>query len=440
MTQFSKAINESELNWYRVNLTKRKELDAFRNIIIEKVNAINTDLFGNNAEFVGDEDKTDVDDNKRSFLIPSNSTDVDGYYEAIMNNIKFSCWVKCTEEELNGMLNELNSKQITADASRKSNSGTIRVADENEVNTLRWIITHKPQNLFRVSATPKEAVHATLVVQGGVVLAGKLVKMRGKVETDKFYFNVIDTTLFMIVSKGTANESGDFRQEYKDAKKAKGYDEINSERHWMVLRASRGSEQTLENRLTRWMKYKEEQSNGEELGIQFETYLPIFWKEVKKGSSQATEQRKALFCPGYLFIRTSINDLLKLETDKTWDGGYISRLLVRESRKIDITNKAMTISDRSMDDFKFIVNSNLTNITLEADDFIDKEYVRYFNKESALHQKIGQIMHKGDKLFITFCNLDGLMSYFKGTEVNSSEIRKLTKKELIEAGLQKSRK
>ena len=148
MAQDSKAPYNSGLNWFRVNLTKRKELAAFRNIIIDKI----TDF--NKKEDADCDEDTDVDCIRRRYLFPSNSSNVNGYYESIMSNIKFSCWVKCAENELLEILDDLNSSQITADASRKSNSGVIRVVSENEVNTLGWIINNVPQNLFRANTIP----------------------------------------------------------------------------------------------------------------------------------------------------------------------------------------------------------------------------------------------------------------------------------------------
>ncbi|MEE0085523.1 MAG: hypothetical protein UE068_14965, partial [Paludibacteraceae bacterium] len=182
MAQDSKAPYNSGLNWFRVNLTKRKELAAFRNIIIDKI----TDF--NQKEDADCDEDTDVDCIRRRYLFPSNSSNVNGYYESIMSNIKFSCWVKCAENELLEILDDLNSSQITADASRKSNSGVIRVVSENEVNTLGWIINNVPQNLFRANTIPTETKPATLCVPGGVVIEGELSKMRGNVNTDKFFF------------------------------------------------------------------------------------------------------------------------------------------------------------------------------------------------------------------------------------------------------------
>ncbi|MEE1062580.1 MAG: hypothetical protein UH071_02850, partial [Paludibacteraceae bacterium] len=306
MAQISKALNNSELNWFRINLTKRKELDAFRNIIIDKVNDYNQ------KEDADCDEETDVDCIKRRYLFPSNTSNVNGYYESIMSNIKFSCWVRCTEDELLEMLDELNGKQITADASRKSNSGVIRVVNENDVNTLGWIINHAPQNLFRANAMPTETKHATLSVPGGVILEGELSKMRGNVNTDKFFFSVLGTDLFMVINKGDAEEVVDISQEIENAKRANDNDKANKARQWMVLRVTRGSEQSLEKKIELW-----KENNDSDVCV--ETYLPTYIKDIKR-CGNIIGQRKALFCPGYLFIHTSIADILRIESDKHWDG------------------------------------------------------------------------------------------------------------------------
>ena len=48
--------------------------------------------------------------------------------------------------------------------------------------------------------------------------------------------------------------------------------------------------------------------------VKFETYLPTFVKEVKRGNKKIGE-RKALFCPGYLFVNTSITELTDIENE-----------------------------------------------------------------------------------------------------------------------------
>lgn len=419
MTQISKALNNSELNWFRINLTKRKELDAFRNIIIDKVNDYNQ------KEDADSDEETDVDCIKRRYLFPSNSNNVNGYYESIMSSIKFSCWVKCTEEELLKMLDELNDNQITADASRKSNSGVIRVVNENEVNTLGWIINHAPQNLFRANTIPTEAKHATLSVPGGVILEGELSKMRGNVNTDKFFFSVLGTDLFMVINKGDADEAVDISQEIENAKRANNIDKANNSRQWMVLRITRGSEQSLEKKIEFWKE-------NNESDVCIETYLPTYIKDIKR-CGNIIGQRKALFCPGYLFIHTSISELLRLESDKFWDGPSISRFLVRQSmRKNNNESQALKISDAEMADFKFAVNSNLTNVALDAEDYIDNELVRYYNPDSPFNQKIGRVLHKKDGLYLSFLPLGGIMNFTKAIKIESSQIRKLSNKELAE--------
>ncbi|MBP5705385.1 MAG: hypothetical protein J6X12_11935 [Paludibacteraceae bacterium] len=419
MAQISKALNNSELNWFRINLTKRKELDAFRNIIIDKVNKYNQ------KEDAESDEETDVDCIKRRYLFPSNTSNINGYYESIMSNIKFSCWVKCTEDELLEMLDELNDNQITADASRKSNSGVIRVVNETDVNTLNWIIKHAPQNLFRANTIPAETKHATLSVPGGVILEGELSKMRGNVNTDKFFFSVLGTDLFMVINKGDAEEVVDISQEIENAKKASDIDKANNSRQWMVLRVSRGSEQSLEKKIELWKK-------NNDSGVCVETYLPTYIKDIKR-CGNIIGQRKALFCPGYLFIHTSIADILRIESDKLWDGSFISRLLVRQSmRKNNNESQALKISDAEMADFKFAVNSNLTNIALDAEDYVDNELVRYYNPGSPFNQKIGRVLHKGETLYLSFLPLGGIMNFTKAIKIESSQIRKLSNKELAE--------
>ena len=419
MAQISKALYNSGLNWFRINLTKRKELDAFRNIIIDKINDYNK------KDDADCDEETDVDCTKRRYLFPSNTSNVNGYYESIMSNIKFSCWVKCAEDELAEMLDVLNGQQITADASRKSNSGTIRVIDENEVNTLGWIINHAPQNLFRANSIPSETKPATLAVPGGVILDGELSKMRGNVNTDKFFFSVLGTNLFMVINKGDADEIVDLSQEIENAKKANDNDKANKARQWMVLRVSRGSEQSLEKRLELW-------KDQNESDVCFESYLPTYMKDITR-CGNIIGQRKALFCPGYLFIHTSISELLRIESDKLWDGPLISRFLVRQSmRKNNNDSQALKISDAEMADFKFAVNSNLTNIALEAEDYVDNELVRYYNPNSPFNQKIGRVLHKKDSLYLSFLPLGGIMNFTKAIKIESSQIRKLSNKELAE--------
>ena len=419
MAQISKALNNSELNWFRINLTKRKELDAFRNIIIDKVNDYNQ------KEDADCDEETDVDCIKRRYLFPSNTSNVNGYYESIMSNIKFSCWVRCTEDELLEMLDELNDKQITADASRKSNSGVIRVVNENDVNTLGWIINHAPQNLFRANAMPTETKHATLSVPGGVILEGELSKMRGNVNTDKFFFSVLGTDLFMVINKGDAEEVVDISQEIENAKRANDNDKANKARQWMVLRVTRGSEQSLEKKIELW-----KENNDSDVCV--ETYLPTYIKDIKR-CGNIIGQRKALFCPGYLFIHTSIADILRIESDKHWDGSFISRLLVRQSmRNNNNESQALKISDAEMADFKFAVNSNLTNVVLDAEDYVDNELVRYYNPGSPFNQKIGRVLHKGETLYLSFLPLGGIMNFTKAIKIESSQIRKLSNKELTE--------
>ncbi len=421
MTQSPKAM-DSGLCWFRLNLTKRKELAAFRNTVIEKINDINKGI-------VNLED--DSDDNvlqSRHYIFPSNDNNIDGYYDSIMSNIKFSCWVKCTEEELLDILGKLNAHNVVADASRKSNSGVIRVMDENEINTLKWIINTTPANLYRANCIPKDAIPARLPVQGGVIIDGHLTKMRGKVETDKFFFNVLDNTLFVVINKGTAEEVVDLSQEIENAKKANISNKTNNERHWMVLRVSRGQELTLEEKIVNWKEdVKEELSEG----FQFETFLPTYMKEIKR-NDRIIGQRKSLLCPGYIFIHTSIIELLFLETHKSWDGSFISRLLVRQSmRKDGYSSKALIISEREMNDFKFAVNSNLTNIELESDDYVDNELVKYYKPGDPFNQKIGRILHKGNDLYLTFLPIGG-MKVTNGFRIESSQIRKLTSKEKAE--------
>lgn len=434
MAQFSKANNVSDLNWFRLNLTKRKGLEAFRKIIIEKVNEFNKDIDDI------DDDDCEFDRQRRRYLFPSNCSNINGYYESIMSTIKFSCWVRCTQDELEETIKLLNDNNIVADASRKSNSGTIRIADENEVNTLRWIIENTPDNLYRVNAISCETKPATLVVQDDVVLMGKLCKMHGKVETDKFYFSVMGTTLFMVISKGLANEIGDLSKDLEDAKKAIAKKKINNDRNWMVLRTSHGLEQSLNEKLNRW-KEEKIKSLGEDQkdSVKFETYLPTFVKEVKRGNKKIGD-RKALFCPGYLFVNTSITELTDIENElkKSWDNIYITPLLVRETmRKKDYNGKPLIIADNRMRDFQFVVSSNLNNVALEADDYIENEYVKYIGPINAFYHKIGRVLHKAnsDELELIFDNLDGLMRYAKGMKIKSSEIRKLTAKELAEAGI-----
>lgn len=427
MTEFSKAIIESELSWFRINLTKRRELDAFRNTIIAKVNAINEVLVTND----NCDDDAYVEYNKRSYLFPSSVSDVDGYYESIMNSIKFSCWVKCTEEELKEILNELNENEVSSDASRKSNSGVIRVVDDSEVGTLRWIINYTPQNLYRANVSTYDTKPATLNLPGGTVLSGELGKMRGKVDTDKFFFTLLGEKYFVIINKGVANETVDLTQEIERAKKVKNKEKINNERHWMVLRVSRGSEIKLMQKIESW---KEDRKDREEDDIFFETYLPMFVKDVKR-NDKIIGQRKALYCPGYLFINTSILDLINLECDKMWDGTPISRFLVRQSmRKSSEVSRALTISDADMTNFMFAADSNLGNVTLDADDYVDDEYVRYFHPGKPFNQCVGKVLHKGDKLYLTFLPI-GLMTVTQAIQIDSSEIRKLSNKEKAELKL-----
>ncbi len=427
MAQLSEAENNNIIKWYRINLTKRKELTAFRNIVTRIIEDLNK-----NEITSDDEETVYADCYKRQYLFPSNSSNVAGYYETIMTNIRLSCWVRCTENELLEILKELNDKNITSDASRKSNSGTIRVTDDSEINTLRWIINQMPQNLVRVNDIPEGTSKALLPVPGGVLLEGDLSKKRGKVDTDKFYFSVLGINLLMIVSKGDAEIVGDLAKEIEEIKKANANDKENKAVHWMALRATRGSEQTLEDRINRW-------KSNDESSVYIETYLPFYLAEVKKGS-KSTVQRKALYCPGYLFIRTSITDLLKIETDKYWDGAAISRYLVRQSMrrkkghagKMDKeAQQALKISDKEMESFKFAVDSNLSNVPLDAEDYLDNELVKYYNPGNAFHQMLGHVLHKSDGLYLAFV-FSGIMKNAKAIKIESSQIRKLSNKELAE--------
>ncbi|MEE1062838.1 MAG: hypothetical protein UH071_04155, partial [Paludibacteraceae bacterium] len=110
-----------------------------------------------------------------------------------------------------------------------------------------------------------------------------------------------------------------------------------------------------------------------------------------------------------------------------------SRLLVRQSmRKNNNESQALKISDAEMADFKFAVNSNLTNVVLDAEDYVDNELVRYYNPGSPFNQKIGRVLHKGETLYLSFLPLGGIMNFTKAIKIESSQIRKLSNKELTE--------
>ena len=105
-------------------------------------------------------------------------------------------------------------------------------------------------------------------------------------------------------------------------------------------------------------------------------------------------------------------------------------------RKNNNESQALRISDAEMADFKFAVNSNLTNIVLDAEDYVDNELVRYYNPNSPFNQKIGRVLHKGDCLYLSFLPLGGIMNFTKAIKIESSQIRKLSSKELAELNRQ----
>lgn len=417
MTLISKAQKESELSWYRINLTKRKELEPFRKTIIHCIDEINE------AEDTAccDDDIVFVDFEKRLHLFPSNVENVDGYYSQIMDSIRYSGWVKCTETELTAILEELNGSGISSDAARKSNSGVIRKTDASEIKTLKWIIENAPRNLYRSNSVPTNATLAMLPVPGDVELEGRLRKMRGKVENDKFYFSVLDLDLFMIIAKDTAEEVCDISKLIDAAKHNKEDERKNKRVQWMVIRAVRGYETRIVENLERW-----KESSGSD--VSFETFLPICMKEVTRNNK--VSRRKALMCPGYVFIRTSISDLTKIETDKKWDGQRMYCFLLRQTKSID--SNVLTISEREMIDFKFAVNCNLSNVSLDDEDFIDNELVKYHNPDSVFNDRVGRVAHKKDGLYLSFLPFGGVFNKIAAIKIESGHICKLSAVELAE--------
>lgn len=296
-----------------------------------------------------------------------------------------------------------------------------------------------------VSKIPSKAKECTIKYLQLPELTGYYQNVQ-KAQIDKFYIRLLeDLIVFIPVPKETVmNLTADQEEEEKRKKEE---EENKTKSRWMILRTY--DEEDWNEKLSRWNENMAE-AIKEGKAAPCSTFLPRR-KEIDRNGKERTK----LLCSGYLFIKTTVNNLHVIETELDYGIPSIRRAVIQERYGIDkekekeeekgkgrgkeksnskevsyVSIKPAFIRENAMTTFMFA--SEIESGELEYDLFdycIDKNVV-YTCKESPFYGKIGKLSRKGKDLYIVFSfgNMCGNIR-MPGIKVETHQIRKLTEEE-----------
>lgn len=333
------------------------------------------------------------------------------------------------------------------------NTNSIPVTYDEQTVRQTQAFFHGYNGEFRiVSKIPSRSQRCTITTIKHLIEHFQLPKLTGyyqnvqKAQIDKFYIQLLeDLIVFIPVPKETVmNLTAD---EEEKEKKKKEEEENRTMSRWMILRTY--DEEDWNEKLSRWNENMAEAIKKGK-AAPCSTFLPKR-KEIDRNG----KERVKLLFRGYLFIKTTVNNLHTIETELDYGIPSIRRAVIQERYGIDkekekeeekgkgrgkdksnskevsyASIKPAFIRENAMTTFMFASEIESGELEYDLFDYCIDENVVYTCKESPFYGKIGKLSRKGKDLYIVFSfgNMCGNIK-MPAIKVETHQIRKLTEEE-----------
>lgn len=355
--------------------------------------------------------------------------------QIIYRRYKQSIFIKCLADDLENLLELLEKRGVKCSMFKENATHREKMYVEAELNALGWLLDHAPFFIIE-KEMPGRLRRATITLDGSPTLCGYVKKLSKDTLHDRFWINLADELLISFhIPKGAAAPI-----KKGDAGRNREYLKFDGTR-WFVLARLSGREIRVMNALQKWAAAKNLLLKEP---ISLETYLPLEDKEVSAKNEERSKNwdrngvlwltmHKRLVISGYLFVR--VNELflkeLEAETKPIMNLWLRLNLLRRDGIPA-------SVPDVVMDSFRNTLKEDMIQLDLTDSSYTEGDYVVYRGSEERPHLKgfIGRIIKKKGALYLAFDPLGGLMNSCKAIEVNSRQIRMLTKAERKKWGIE----
>lgn len=259
-----------------------------------------------------------------------------------------------------------------------------------------------------------------------------------KAQIDKFYIHLLENLIIFIpVPKGTVLKTTANHTDEEDRTKSR----------WMILRTR--NEEEWDEKLSQWNEHmKEAIQKGKAAACS--TFLPKR-KEVDCNG----KERMRLLCHGYLFIKTTVDNLHVIETELDYGIPSIRRAVIQERYGVDHDKeksnkgkkseervsmnlnyapiKPVFIRENAMTTFMFASEMESGELEYDLFDYCIDENVVYTCKGSPFDGKVGKLSRKGKDLYIVF-SFGDMCGNIKmpGIRVETHQIRKVREEEVAD--------
>lgn len=260
-----------------------------------------------------------------------------------------------------------------------------------------------------------------------------------KAQIDKFYMHLLeDITIFIPVPKGTYVEPDDDET---------AYELMMKQYRWMILHTY--NEEDWYDRLSQWnTKMAQQIEDGQVKPCT--VFLPM-----RKHKDRNGKELIKLLCRGYLFIKTTPENIAKIENELEYGVSGISKAVMqkkateennlkkknrKKGKQIECvkiayaTMNPLFIGENIMTTFMFASQIESGEVEYDVFDFCVDEHVMYLCPDSPFSGRIGKLSRKENdtNLYIVFSLGNELSNTLEmpAIKVEPHQVRKLTEEEV----------
>lgn len=368
------------------------------------------------------------------------------------------CWfVRCRETELGALESRLDETGTDYNTVHIQKTQLLRTYPNDEVEAALWLLA-KDRKVAQAQKLPASAKPAVAYLTDHNGLAGYLRRMQKTSTYDTFYLKLPDEQVVGIeIEKGEAQTTKEMEEEKQKILHLKSF----ADKRWFVMKQLHTREMQTEWQLHEWVRRQNEEelrewqeaederlsSGGREpadrpVPMMLETFLPTdnidlsveeeerIARLYEPGTIAWRKHTKRLVFTGYLFIKANSKFLVKLAEGLN-EPAIGTRLFAHIQKHCGLPQM---IPAKLMENFMAAIEEETLQLTFGEDELMENAYAVFRGTPERMHLRgrVGRIVKKKGKLYLTFSPLPGLMTACKGFAVTEKEIRKPTRKELRE--------
>lgn len=370
------------------------------------------------------------------------------------------CWfVRCRETELESLGSRLDEAGTGYNTVHIQKTQLLKTYPDEEVEAALWLLA-RDRKVAQAHKLPTAAKPAVAYLTDHNGLAGHLRRMQKTSAYDTFYLKLPDEQVVSIeIEKGEAQT----KKEMEEAKQKILHLKSFADKRWFVMKQlytremqtewvlHEWVERLNEEELQAWQRAEEERMSGggkepadRPVPMMLETFLPTdnidlsveeeerIKKLYEPGTLAWRKHTKRLVFTGYLFIKANSKLLVKLAEglDEPMTG---TRIFAHIQKHCGLPQE---IPAKLMENFMAAIEEETLQLSFDEDEPLEDTYAVFRGTPERMHLRgrIGRVVKKKGRLYLTFCPMPGLMAACKGFAVTEKEIRKPTRKELNEIG------